>query len=145
MNSALISRKFGDTCHVRHTPVFGRQLHRLPEDEQSSQSPSHLEGVVSCQGAESGCGELPGRCVREKSAPRQTELGAKAEPIQTLHLEQVIRREQFTPRHPAQGNLKLEGTQHGVTIVTTMACSVSGLGTVVNGGTEMGPAVVERR
>ena len=63
-------------------------------------------------------------------------------PQQTLHLEQVIRREQFTPRHPAQGNLKLEGTQHGVTIVTTMACSVSGLGTVDNGGTEMGPAVV---
>ena len=54
----------------------------------------------------------------------------------------MIRREQFTPRHPAQGNLKLEGTQHGVAIVTAMACSVSGLGTVDNGGTEMGPAVV---
>ena len=26
--------------------------------------------------------------------------------------------------------------------MTTMACSVNGLGTVVNGGTEMGPAVV---
>ena len=55
------------------------RVHRLPEDEPSSQSPSHLEG--GCQGAESGCGELPGRCVREKSALRQTELGAKAEPI----------------------------------------------------------------
>ena len=76
------------------TPVFGRQLHRLPEDEPSSQSPSHMEG--GCQGAESGCGELPGRCIREKSAPRQTELGAKAEPIQYRKETQGRRRSPTT-------------------------------------------------
>ena len=35
-----------------------------------------------------------------------------------------------------------EDLRRGVTSVTTTACSVSGLGTEVNGGTEMGPAVV---
>ena len=75
--------------------------------------------------------------------PHHQVLPHSLDQTQTLHLEQeLIHRELYTRRHPAQGNLTLEGAQHGVTTVTTMACSVSGLGTEGNGGTEMGSAVV---
>ena len=89
---------------------------------------------------QSNIAKKQGRRRRSPTTTGTSQVRASGCPIMLPHsLDQILHQMlHLERRHPAQGNLKLEGVLHGVTIVTTMACSVNSLGTVVSGRRSLG-------